>query len=106
MTKFCQTKGDYIRAIKFLKNQDYIEKIKSQSYRYDIKSLSINSSVSDFAPSLNGEELVFSTARDKGSVTSKIHFWNNKPFTNLYSAKISENGDLQTASKLSKKLNK
>jgi outer membrane protein OmpA-like peptidoglycan-associated protein/tetratricopeptide (TPR) repeat protein len=101
MQKYQMAKTADVRAKKIANSPDYLDKIEKQSWRYDIKSLAINSSSSDFAPSFNGEQLVFSTARDTGTVSRLIHTWNNQPFTNLYSANATSNGDFNAPSKLS-----
>lgn len=106
MEKFVAQKPNDNRAKKFANNSDYMNKIKENSGRYDIKNLLVNSITSDFAPSFNGEELVFSSARDTGKITKSIHEWNNKPLGDLYRSQPSENGDFTTAEKLSKVLNK
>ncbi|MFD0796120.1 OmpA family protein [Maribacter chungangensis] len=94
------------RLSKYINNDDYLKTIKENSGRYKIKNLDINSSSSDFAPSLNGKQLIFSTARDSGLFAKRIHNWNNKSFLNLYSADISENGELSNPKQLSGLLNK
>lgn len=95
-----------LRASKYVNNEDYLADIKAASGRYEIKNLGINSSASDFAPSINGEQLVFSTARDSGLIAKRIHNWNNSSFLNLYRADILEDGSVQNASKLNSLLNK
>lgn len=94
------------RLLKYNRNDKYLERIKENSGRYIIKNLGINSSASDFAPSLNGNQLIFSTARDSGFFSKRVHNWNNKSFLNLYSADISENGELSNINKLDGLLNK
>ena len=106
MKKLEIAKGNDLRAKKYANNDNYLETIKENSGRYTIKNLDINSSSSDFAPSLYGEQLIFSTARDSGLFTKRIHNWNNKSFLNLYSADISENGELSNPNKLDGLLNK
>lgn len=106
MQKFKAAKANDQRAIKFSNNLDYLENIEANSNRYDIKNLAINSKESDFAPAFNNEMLVFSTARDSGLTSRKIHEWNNKAFLNLYKAAPNASGDFVSASKLSKALNK
>lgn len=101
MQKYQAAKITDVRAKKIANNPDYMKKIESNSGRYEVKTLSLNSTSSDFAPSFKGEQLVFSTARDSGTVSRNIHTWNNKPFTNLYAATSSGNGDFGSASKLS-----
>lgn len=106
MQKFEAATGDDLRARKYADNLDYLEEIARQSGRYNLKNLAINSAASDFAPAFNGENLVFSTARDTGAATRKIHGWNNQPFLNLYRTTEDESGQLSHPTKLSKNLNK
>lgn len=106
MQKFKAAKSSDKRAIKFADNLGYLDNIEANSNRYDIKNLAINSSESDFAPSVSDDMLVFSTARDSGLTSRRIHEWNNKAFLNLYKAIPNENGDYSSSSKLSKALNK
>ena len=101
MQKYKEAKSADVRAKKITNNPDYLEEIEKQSGRYDVKSLAINSNASDFAPAFKGEQLVFSTARDTGVTSRVIHTWNNKPFTNLYTANATSNGDFNSATRLS-----
>ncbi|MFK7813986.1 MAG: OmpA family protein [Maribacter sp.] len=105
MQKYQAAKMADVRATKIADNLDYMKKIENNSGRYDIKTLSINSTASDFAPSFKGEQLVFSTARDSGTVTRNIHTWNNQPFTNLYTASAAGDdfGSVKKISSLNKK---
>ena len=106
MQKFESAKSNDRRAIKFADNPDYLNDIEANSGRYDIENLAINSSDSDFAPSLKEKDLVFSSARNTSRISKIIHEWNNKPFLNLYRSTPSENGDFISAEVLSKSLNK
>jgi len=106
MDKFNATKADDIRSGKFTQKRDYLSEIEKASGRYDIKNLSINSNESDFAPSMLGEELIFSTARDSGITSRNIHEWTDKAFLNLYRATPSTDGDFSNPTRLSKIVNK
>jgi outer membrane protein OmpA-like peptidoglycan-associated protein len=106
MRKFETTKEQDNRGKLFLKSEDYLTKIKENSGRYTIKNSSINSKASDFAPSFNGSQLVFSTARDSGITSKNIHQWTGKAFLNLYEATINNDDNLTDLTSLSKKLNK
>ncbi|SNR26451.1 WD40-like Beta Propeller Repeat [Maribacter sedimenticola] len=106
MKTFSANNPQDLRAIKFLEDTQYLENIKAKASRYDIKNVAINSPASDFAPSLKGSELVFSTARDSGKISKNLHKWNNRPFSNLYSATVLEDGTFTEPMRLSKKLNK
>ncbi|WP_394970231.1 OmpA family protein [uncultured Croceitalea sp.] len=93
------------RASKFTNNRDYLDDIKRRSGRYEILLADINSKSSDFAPSFYGNQLIFSSARDTGIATRRIHEWNDTPFLNLFSGAIDENGNASNAKRFSKKLN-
>ena len=105
MERFNAAKSQDQRAKNFLEKEDYLEQIKRNSDRYDLKNLAINSSVSDFAPSFYDKELVFSTARDSGVTSRNIHEWNNSSFLNLFSATVMEDGQFGEPKKLSRNLN-
>lgn len=105
MRKFeAATSGDE-RAQKFSEQMNYLDRIRANSDRYTLETLTINSKVSDFAPSFFGQSLVFSTARDKSIAARNIHKWNNGSFLNLHTAKFTEDGQLGTPEKFVKKLN-
>ena len=106
MQKFNAVTETDSRAQKFADNPDYMETIKGNSGRYTLRNLPVNSTGSDFAPSMNGKHLVFATARDTGTASRKLHGWNNAPFLNLYSAKSNGDGVFGNPVKLSKSLNK
>lgn len=107
MNKFNAVTGNGdVRSQKFVSGKDYLAEIEKASGRYDIKNLSINSNESDFAPSMLGENLIFSTARDSGIATKNIHEWTDKAFLNLYKATPTTDGDFGNATKLSRTMNK
>lgn len=105
MQEFNKLTGSDIRGSKFINQRNYLEKIGLLSGRYNIENLEINSPYSDFAPSFYEKKLIFSSARDTGVTTRYKHKWNARPFLDLYSAEITENGDLSDVEKFSKKLN-
>tara|TARA_R110002050_G_scaffold1281_1_gene9119 strand:+ start:1779 stop:3686 length:1908 start_codon:yes stop_codon:yes gene_type:complete len=106
MLKFESAKNEDNRSKLFIQHTDYIHKIKKNSGRYNIKNSTINSSVSDFAPSINGSQLIFSSARDSGITTKNIHKWNSMPFLDLYIVSISESGAVDEPIPFSKNINK
>ncbi len=106
MNKYIAAKSDEIRAKLYVDNPDYRKKIEEQSGRYDIKNLPFNSPQSDFSPSFNGDQLVFSSARDSGTIAQRIHQWNNRSFLNLYASNASSSGDFTTSEKFSNGLNR
>lgn len=90
MRKFYSYENGDARAINYQNTPDYLERINFQSGRYKVQNLAANSSYSDFGPAYYGEKLVFASSRDTGTVTKRIHKWNDKPFLDLYVGTIDE----------------
>lgn len=104
MEKFYQKNNTDIRA-KIAKSQiDYLDIIKKNSGRYRIQNAGINSNFSDYGAAFYKDELVFTSARDTGSISSRKHSWTNQSFTNLYGAKVTDNGNFETPEKFSKNI--
>jgi outer membrane protein OmpA-like peptidoglycan-associated protein/tetratricopeptide (TPR) repeat protein len=89
----------------FAKNRNYIEEIKANSGRYKIEDAGINSKYSDYGSAFYGNKLVFSSARDTGSLGHRKHSWTNQHFTNLYVSDLSEEQTPGAVNKFSKKIN-
>ncbi|MDO6518388.1 OmpA family protein [Zobellia uliginosa] len=106
MNKFRRARSNDQRALAFGNNEDYLERIEANSGRYELKNLGLNSKVSDFAPTFYGNDLVFSTARDRGLISKNIHRWNDGAFLNLYRATGDDQGNFTALDKLDRKLNK
>ena len=74
--------------------------------KFDIKKLSINSTgYSDFAPAYYGEKILFSSSRDTGTFTKRVHKWNDQPFLDLYEFNPKVNSDSSGISKLAGAVN-
>jgi outer membrane protein OmpA-like peptidoglycan-associated protein/tetratricopeptide (TPR) repeat protein len=91
LAQFKQLSNDDSRAILFMDNINYLEEIKANSGRYIIENAGINSKYSDYGSSIYNSKLIFTSARDTGSLGQRKHSWTNQYFTNLYSAKLDEN---------------
>jgi outer membrane protein OmpA-like peptidoglycan-associated protein/tetratricopeptide (TPR) repeat protein len=83
----------------YIKEVNYLKKIEANSNRYKIKSIEIiNSKYSDYGSSFyNDNKLVFTSARDTGSLGQRKHTWTDQYFTNLYEANLT--GDSLTPEK-------
>jgi len=102
MEKFYQKNATDTRAKIGMAQKDYLAEIKKNSGRYRIENAGINSEFSDYGTAFYKNELVFASARDTGSVSSKKHSWTNQSYTNLYGAKITDNGNFESPEKFSK----
>jgi outer membrane protein OmpA-like peptidoglycan-associated protein/tetratricopeptide (TPR) repeat protein len=79
----------------YMKEVNYLDKIKANSGRYKIKEAGINSQYSDYGSSFYNEKLVFTSSRDTGSLGQRKHTWTDQYFTNLYVSDLT--GDSLTA---------
>jgi len=73
---------------------NYAQEIKKNSGRYNLSLLKINSSFSDYGSTVYQNQLIFTSARDTGSIAKKIHTWTGQGFTSLYASPIQDNGDV------------
>jgi outer membrane protein OmpA-like peptidoglycan-associated protein/tetratricopeptide (TPR) repeat protein len=90
LEKLSKISNDDSRVELFLKNKNYLEEIKANSGRYKIEDAGINSIYSDYGTAIYDNKLVFTSARDTGSLGQRKHTWTNQHFTNLYSATLNE----------------
>ncbi len=88
------------RASSLKYDPNYLEEIEAQSNRFDISPVSVNSKFSDFATGFGDRGVIFSSSRDVGVAQKRTHKWTGLPFLQLYSAKISKEGNLVNAEKL------
>ena len=105
MAVFVQKKGGDTRAKIFAKNRDYLAEIKSNSGRYKIENAGINTQYSEYGTTFMGTKVVFSSARDTGNFSKRIHTWTGQYFTNLYDSPVAEDGSLGAVGKFGGKIN-
>jgi len=105
MLKFNAKSGNDSRAALFNQNKDYLAEIKRNSGRFKLENAGINSKYSDYGTAFVDDKVVFCSARDTGNFSKRIHTWTGEYFTNLYSAKLAEDGSLSDVQKFGNKLN-
>lgn len=105
MLKFTEKKSDDNRAQIYSKNRDYLAEIKRNSGRYKIENAGINSPYEDYGPAFMGTKVVFSSARDTGNFSKRIHTWTGQSFTNFYSSDQKEDGSLSSVKRFGNKIN-
>jgi outer membrane protein OmpA-like peptidoglycan-associated protein len=105
MNVFNQKATEDSRGKRFTEKKNYLEIIKANSGRYTIEDAGINSAFSDYGSSFSGTKLVFTSARDTGSLSQKKHKWTNQNFTNMYAAESGTDGALGTPEKFAKNVN-
>ncbi|MAU72194.1 MAG: flagellar motor protein MotB [Pseudozobellia sp.] len=101
MTKFKRIKSSDSRAKLFSDNDEYLKRLQAPSNSYTVEPLeTLNSEESDFAPSLRGDLLIFSTARDL-----EMQEYNPLPYLNLYQTTVEDNNTVGTVAPFSSSLN-
>lgn len=105
LAKFSEKSGNDSRAKILSQKKDYLAEIKSNSGRYKIENAGINTKYSDYGTAYMGTKVVFSSARDTGNFSKRIHTWTGQYFTNLYDSPMAEDGSLGAVGKFGKKLN-
>ena len=105
LLKFNQLSGNDTRAKLAMAQKDYLAEIKKNSGRYVIENAGINSKYSDYGSSYYKDKVVFTSARDTGSLASRKHDWTGESFTNLYGADLAGDGSLSNAKRFARKIN-
>lgn len=90
LEQFDKISANDSRAKLFKANTNYLDEIKANSGRYKIENANINSQYSDYGSSFYNNKIVFTSARDTGSIGQRKHSWTDQHFTNLYSADLGE----------------
>lgn len=68
-----------------LNEADLQKQIQVNSGRYNrLVNLPINTPFADYGAFVHGENLYFTSARDTGSLSKKVHTWTGEAFTSLY----------------------
>ncbi len=84
---FVSKAGDQTQIAHFRKNESELrQQIVENSGRYDqLENLEINSPYADYGSYVYNNELYFTSARDTGNLSKKVHTWTGESFTSLYS---------------------
>lgn len=84
---FLSKAGSHTQIAQFRKDEAALKKqIQENSGRYDkVANLEINTPYADYGSYVHNNELYFTSARDTGNLSKKVHTWTNESFTSLYS---------------------
>ncbi|MEZ4858818.1 MAG: OmpA family protein [Flavobacteriaceae bacterium] len=93
MTLFNDRTSEDDRAKLFTEEKNYLKLIELQSGRFNVFTVPFNSQYSDYGPSLNGGEIVFSSNRETRTASKRLSDWDDEPFTELYAIVASEDGE-------------
>ena len=105
MAQFNAKSGNDERAKLYAANKNYLEQIKANSGRFTVQDAGINSEYSDYGSAMNGNQLVFASAREVIGWSQKKMKWTNAAFTNLFGAEQKPDGTLGVPEVLNRNLN-
>ena len=84
MKQFANMKPRDTRAVKYMKNPNYMPALLDNSPKYTVVNAGdINSEYSEFGGSMSGNTFYFSSARNK---SRRSYGWNDQPYLDIYSA--------------------
>ena len=93
MNKLNEVASTDDRGELFSEERHYLKLIELQSGRFNVFTVPFNSELSDYAPTLNGGEIIFTSNRKTRTASQRVHDWNDQPFSELYSIIVSEEGE-------------
>lgn len=95
MKKFAEMNPNDSRAIKFMKNPNYVPKLLDGAKNYTADNMKdINTKFSEFGGTVIGDKFYFSSARNK---SRKKYKWNDQPYLDIYVADVAA-GTVKNAS--------
>ncbi len=95
MKKFAEMNPNDSRAIKFMKNPNYVPKLLDGAKNYTADNMKdINTKFSEFGGTVVGDKFYFSSARNK---SRKKYKWNDQPYLDIYVADVAA-GTVKNAS--------
>lgn len=102
---FNQKSKNDTRAKLYEADRNYLEEIKANSGRYHVEDAGINSKYSDYGTAFYQNKLVFTSARDTGSIGQRKHKWTGEYFTNLYESDLDNDLNPAAPKKIKSKIN-
>jgi len=92
MERLNEVAQDDDRGELFSEEKNYLKMIELQSGRFNVFPVPFNSTYSDYGPTLNGGEVIFTSNRKTRTAAQHFHDWDDQPFSELYSILVSEEG--------------
>ena len=78
---------------------------KKNQTQYTVQKSAVNSPLDDFSPEFYGDQIVFTSNRDKGVLIRRRFVWDGRPFLNLYVASHSNGAIAEQAEPFFKEIN-
>jgi outer membrane protein OmpA-like peptidoglycan-associated protein/Tol biopolymer transport system component len=102
MDKFAAMRPADERAVLYKANPDYLSKILDKGKKFNVQSLELNSTNSDFGGTLQDGKLYITTSRNDNR---KKYGWNEEPFLDIYTYTLASDGTYQGETLLDETIN-
>lgn len=76
------------RSEKYSQRENTIDDVLNIEPQFVLNNLAINTKYSDFGPMYYKDKLVYSSAVDSSNYHTRIYYWNEQPFLNMYLGEI------------------
>ena len=90
MKKFAASSPNDQRAMIFMKDPNYLPKLRSQAKRFDATPLMVNSDKSEFGAVMTNDNILYFTSARNAS--RKTYGWNEEPFLDMYQSVYNADG--------------
>jgi outer membrane protein OmpA-like peptidoglycan-associated protein len=104
MDKFNELKPDDLRGIDYMTNKGEWSKWTTDSSKYKIVHLDVNTDAEDFGTCFYQDKIVFSSSRQGPKFIKRVDNWTGKPFLDIYVSEI-DHAQLKKPSSFDKGLN-
>ena len=99
MKKFAAMSPNDQRAMIFMKDPNYLPKLRSQAKRFDATPLMVNSDKSEFGAVMTNDNILYFTSARNAS--RKTYGWNEEPFLDMYQSVYNADGTFAEATLVS-----
>jgi outer membrane protein OmpA-like peptidoglycan-associated protein len=92
--QFAKEVPEDVRGQYLVKACDYSDELMTKNAGiYEIAAMPFNSNLDDFSPSINKNQVIFASERDKGVAVKRQYMWTGNDFTELYAVDYKEKGE-------------
>ncbi|MDP4270061.1 MAG: OmpA family protein [Bacteroidota bacterium] len=105
MDEFARSYPGDQRSISYKVSKKDFEKMLTDQGCFTVRNLNFNGPQVDFGPAYFNGNIVFASSRSNNRLTKRLYNWDDKPYLNLFVAKV-DSGQFVQLKSFSKKLNK
>lgn len=105
LEQFNKKSENELRAKLYNKNRNYLEEIRANSGRFNVRTTELNSEFSDYGTSFFGNKLVFTSNRNTDRNPKEVFKWTNQPFSDIYISDIKSDSTLMEPKLFERKVN-